>query len=102
MFSIGPTVAFRATAVLKIQRTTDRAAIVLTISGRLDGANVGQLCQLIDAEPTGEVVVLDLTDLILADRDVVRLLRDFEVGDRIVLRNCPAYIRSWMAAEDIQ
>ena len=36
--------------MLKIQRTTDRAAIVLTISGRLDAANVGQLCQLIDAE----------------------------------------------------
>ena len=67
--------------MLKIQRTTDRAAIVLTISGRLDAANVGQLCQLIDAEPTGEVVVLDLTDLILADRDVVRLLREFEARD---------------------
>ena len=88
--------------MLKIQRTTDRAAIVLTISGRLDAANVGQLCQLIDAEPTGEVVVLDLTDLVLADRDVVRLLREFEARGRIVLRNCPAYIRIWMAAEDIQ
>ena len=86
--------------MLKIQRTTDRAAIVLTISGRLDGANVGQLCQLIDTEPTGEVVVLDLTDLILADRDVVRLLRDFEARDRIVLRNCPAYIRIWMSADE--
>ena len=88
--------------MLKIQRTVDRTAVVLTVSGRLDVANVGQLCQLIDTEPTDEVIVLDLTDLILADRDVVRLLRDFEARDRIVLRNCPAYIRSWMSAEDIQ
>ena len=88
--------------MLKIQRTVDRTAVVLTVSGRLDVANVGQLCQLIDAEPTGEVVVLDLTDLVLADRAVVRLLREFEERRRIVLRNCPAYIRIWMAAEDIQ
>ena len=86
--------------MLKIQRTTDRAAIVLTISGRLEATNVGQLCQMIDAEPTGEVVVLDLTDLVLADGDVVRLLREFESRDRIVLRNCPAYIRIWMVADE--
>ena len=86
--------------MLKIQRTTDRAAIVLTVSGRLDAENVGELCQLLDAIPAGAVVVLDLTDLVLADRDVVRLLREFEAGERIVLRNCPAYIRIWMAADE--
>ena len=48
----------------------------------------------------GAVVVLDLTDLVLADRDAVRYLRDYETGGRIVLRNCPAYIRAWMAADE--
>ena len=72
--------------------------VVFTVSGRLDAENVGELCQLIDAEPRIAVVVLDLTDLVLADRDAVRLLRDCETGERIVLRNCPAYIRVWMAA----
>jgi len=38
--------------------------------------------------------------LVLADRDAVRYLRDYETGGRIVLRNCPAYIRGWMAAEE--
>jgi anti-anti-sigma regulatory factor len=88
--------------MLKIQRTTDRAAFVLTVSGRLDAENVCELCGSLDAIPDGAAVVLDLTDLVLADRDVVRLLRKLEAGDRIVLRNCPAFIRSWMAAEDIQ
>ena len=85
--------------LLKIQRTMDRT-VVLTVSGRLDAENVGELCQLIDAEPAGAVVLLDLTDLVLADRDAVRLLRDCETGERLVLRNCPAYVRAWMAAEN--
>ena len=86
-------------ALLKIQRTMDRTA-VFTVSGRLVTENVSELCQLIDAEPANEVVVLDLTDLVLADRDAIRCLRECDTGDRIVLRNSPAYIRGWMAAEE--
>ena len=86
-------------ALLKIQRTMDRT-VVFTVSGRLDAENVSELCQLIDAEPAGAAVVLDFTDVVLADRDAIRYLRDCETGDRIVLRNCPAYIRAWMAAEE--
>ena len=85
-------------ALLKIQRTMDRTA-VFTVSGRLDAENASELCQLIDAEPTGAVVVLDFTDLVLADRDAIRYLRDCETGDRVVLRNCPEYVRVWMTAE---
>ena len=85
--------------LLKIQRTMDRT-VVFTVSGRLDAENVGELCKLIDAEPAGAVVVLDLTDLVLADRDAVRFLRDCETGERIALRNCPAFIRVWMAAQE--
>jgi len=85
--------------LLKIQRTMDRT-VVFTVSGRLDAENVSELCQLIDAEPAGAAVVLDFTDVVLADRDAIRYLRDCETGDRIVLRNCPAYIRAWMAAEE--
>jgi anti-anti-sigma regulatory factor len=88
--------------MLKIQRTTDRAAIVLTVSGRLDADNVNQLSQLIAAESEGEALVLDLMDLVLADRDVVCLLRELEARERVVLRNCPAYIRTWMAGEHNQ
>ncbi len=88
--------------LLKIQRRTDRTTIVFTVSGRLDADNVSELCASLDTIPGGIAVVLDLTDLVLADRDVVRLLREFEAAERIVLRNCPAYIRSWMAAEDVQ
>jgi hypothetical protein len=45
--------------------------------------------------------VLDLRDVVLVDRDVVRFLRACEVGG-IALRNCPPYIRDWIAREDEQ
>ena len=99
-FSIGPVVASRAIVpLLKIQRTMDQTA-VFRVSGRLDGENVRELCQLIDAEPPGTPVVVDLTDLVLADRDAIRYLRDCESGDRVVLRNCPEYVRVWMSADE--
>ena len=74
--------------------------VVFMVSGRLDGENVRELCQLIDAEPPGTPVVVDLTDLVLADRDAIRYLRDCETADRIVLHHCPSYVRVWMASEE--
>jgi anti-anti-sigma regulatory factor len=87
--------------MLKIRRTSDRAAIVLTVCGRLDADNVSELRQSLDAAPSGEVVVLDLADLVLADREAVRFLGEHEAGGRVVLRNCPAYIRRWLTGDDL-
>ena len=87
--------------MLKIHRASGRT-VVFTVSGQLDSDNVNELCQVVDAEPAGGVIVLDLSDLVLADRDAVRILRQYEVRGRVVLRNCPAYIRTWMAGEDDQ
>ena len=84
--------------MLKIHRTSGRT-LVLTISGQLDADNVSELCQLVDAEPAGGVLVLDLTDLVLADRNAVHLLHQYEASGRVVLRNCPAYVRTWMDGE---
>ena len=75
---------------------------VLTVSGRLDAENVSELRQSLDTVPAGEAVVLDLADLVLADREAIRFLGDREACGHIVLRNCPAYIRTWMAGEDIR
>jgi hypothetical protein len=63
--------------MLRIHRTSGRT-VVFTISGKLAADTMEQLYQLIDAEPTGSVLVLDLTDLVLADRDAVRFLREQE------------------------
>ena len=87
--------------MLKIHRTSGRT-VVFRVSGQLDSDNVNELCQVVDAEPAGGVLVLDLADLVLADRDAVRILRQYEVRGRVVLRNCPAYVRTWMAGEHDQ
>ena len=87
--------------MLKIHRTSGRT-VLFTVSGQLDADNVNELCQVVDAEPAGGVLVLDLTDLVLADRDAVRVLRHYEARERVVLRNCPAYVRTWMACEHDQ
>ena len=87
--------------MLKIHRTSGRT-VVFRISGQLHAANVNELCQLVDAEPASGVLVLDLTDLVLADREAVRFLREYEAQQRVVLRNCPAYVRTWMTGENDQ
>jgi hypothetical protein len=84
--------------MLKIHRTSGRK-VVFTVSGHLDSDNVNELCQVVDAERAGGVLVLDLTDLVLADRDAVLFLREYEARGRVALRNCPAYVRRWMADE---
>ena len=86
--------------MLKIQRTAN-GDVVFTVSGRLQADNVSELSALLAAEQGGRTRVLDLKDLVLVDGDAVRFLRACE-ADGIVVRNCPPYIRAWMAREGEQ
>ena len=81
----------------KIQRRGN-GEIVFTVSGRLKAGNESELSALLTAEPTDRPLVLDLKDVVLVDREIVRYLRDCE-ADGIELRNCPPYIRAWIAQE---
>ena len=84
--------------MLKIQRTAN-GEVVLTLSGRLRADNVGELLAVLAAEPAERIVALDLKDVVLVDRDVIRLLRARE-REGVVLRNCPAYVREWITREE--
>jgi len=84
--------------MLKVQRTAD-GDVVFTVSGRLEANNVNELSALLAAEAPGRTIVLDLKDVVLVDRDVVRFLRAREENG-IALRNCPLYIREWIAREE--
>ena len=86
--------------MLKIQRTAN-GDVVFTVSGRLGADNAIELSAVLAAESTGRALVLDLKDLVLVDRDTVRFLRACE-GNGITLRNCPPYIRAWIAREEEQ
>jgi hypothetical protein len=83
--------------MLKIQRTAN-GDVVFTVSGRLVSDNVSELSALLAAEQGGRTRALDLKDVVRVDGDVIRFLRAC-VNDGIVLRNCPPYIRGWMARE---
>ena len=67
-----------------------------TLSGRMEAEGVSELKALFDTDY--RIIVLDLRDVRLADRDAVRFLRDCEARG-MKLENCPAYVREWMDRE---
>jgi hypothetical protein len=73
--------------------------VVLCISGRISGAEVDMLRDLLGQERGA--VAIDLKDVLLVDREAVKLLV-FSEANGIELRNCPAYIREWVARETVQ
>jgi anti-anti-sigma regulatory factor len=83
--------------MLRIQRTAN-GEVLFTLSGRIDAENLGELEALIGSEPKNTRIVLDLKDLTLVDRDAVSFLERCE-SDSIKLKNCPPYIREWIARE---
>jgi len=70
--------------------------VVFRVSGRIHGEHVDTLRELAGRETGG--VAIDLREVILVDREAVRLLALSEANG-IGLRNCPAYIREWVARE---
>jgi anti-anti-sigma regulatory factor len=83
--------------MLRIQREAN-GEVVLRISGRLDGTSLAELKNLIGSEGAGRRVVLDLRELTLVDHEAVGFLREFD-SDGVTLRNCPPYIREWIARQ---
>ena len=73
--------------------------VILRVSGRIHGEHVDTLRELVGRETGG--VAIDLREVILVDREAVRLLALSE-ADGIGLRNVPAYIREWVARERIR
>jgi len=70
--------------------------VVLRVSGRIHAEDVVMLRELLGRQK-GRVAI-DLKEVILVDREGVRLLADSEANG-IALRNCPAYLREWVARE---
>jgi anti-anti-sigma regulatory factor len=86
--------------MLKITRAAN-GEVVFRVSGRLDAENLAELKTLLNSEPSGRRITLDLRELTLVDQDAVRFLERCEAGE-IQLKNCPAYIREWITREQSQ
>jgi hypothetical protein len=83
--------------MLKIQRTAN-GDVVFAVSGRLSADSLCELSDLLAMETSARKVTLELSDLVLVDHDSVCFLRSCE-DKGIELRNCPQYIRTWMASD---
>jgi hypothetical protein len=81
---------------LKIQRHDDANSTVFVLRGRIQADHIKELQKLLDSGMAGRLIVLDLKEVRLVDRDVVAFLARCEsVG--VTLKNCPEYIREWIS-----
>ena len=81
----------------RIERlVTGEGLVVLHVSGRIHTEHVDTLRELVERERGG--VAIDLKDVLLVDRDAVKLLALRE-SNGAELRNCSAYIREWVTRE---
>ena len=70
--------------------------VVLFISGRITGEHVDLLRGVLEEESDG--FAIDLKNILLVDREAVKLLALSEAHGT-ELRNCPPYIREWVMRE---
>ena len=64
----------------------------------MEASHIAQLKDLIELQPADRLIVVDLNEVKLADRDAVIFLGDCEAAG-VTLLNCPAFIREWIARE---
>ena len=77
-------------------RRTGNGRVLFTLSGRIETTeDIKQLQQLLDAETSGQQLILDLRDVTLVNQDAVEFLCHCEAGG-INLDNCPLHVRRWI------
>jgi hypothetical protein len=71
---------------------------VFVLSGRIEKLAMDELRRLFELQKDHHDIVLDLKDVGVINRDVVRFLVRCE-ADGVKLENCASYIREWMERE---
>jgi len=90
----------RAAVTLRIdRREAEEGGVILSLSGRITRQGLDMLESMLGREKGP--VAIDLKGVLLLDGDAVQLLSVSEVRG-IELRNCPAYVREWIARERAQ
>ena len=68
------------------------------LSGRIEKEAIAELRRLFESQTDYRDIVLDLKDVSVIDREVMRFLARCE-ADGVKLENCASYIREWMERE---
>jgi anti-anti-sigma regulatory factor len=77
----------------KIERViTPSGSVVLRVIGRIDGAHVEALRELMEEEKVTKGLAIDLTEVTLVSREAVEALVQAEANG-IELKKCPTYVR---------
>jgi pyruvate-formate lyase-activating enzyme len=71
---------------------------VFMLSGHVETQAIAELRRLFDVQADLHDVVVDLKEVTLVDREVMRFLMRCE-ADGVKLENCTPYIREWMERE---
>jgi hypothetical protein len=71
---------------------------VFILSGRIEKEAIDELRRLFEFQADCREIILDLRDVSIIDRDVMRFFVRCE-ADGVQLENCPSYIREWMERE---
>jgi hypothetical protein len=83
---------------LRIDRSAESEWVVFTLSGRIRVHMIQDLHELVRSAPPDHGVVLDLKEVQLVDRDVVRFLAQIEKNGAMLM-HCSAFIREWISQE---
>ena len=81
---------------MRIDTTIEDHVVTLHLSGRMSSEHLEEMRNEIRARRG--TVVLDLDQVTLVDVEVVRFLKAAE-REGVELRNCPPFIREWIARE---
>jgi len=71
---------------------------VFTLSGRIEEQAIAELKRLFESQTDRRDLVLDLKDVGVIDREVMRFFVRCE-EDGVKFENCARYIREWMERE---
>jgi hypothetical protein len=82
----------------RIETATRATVTVFILSGRFEKHAIAELRRLFEVQTDDREIVLDLKDVGVIDREVMRFFVRCE-ADGVNLENCPSYIREWMERE---
>jgi hypothetical protein len=82
----------------RIETATRGRITVFRLCGRIEKQAIAELSRLFEFQTDYRDIVLDLKEVGVVDREVMRFFMSCEMDD-VKLENCTPYIREWMERE---
>ncbi|PYS20124.1 MAG: hypothetical protein DMG11_30520, partial [Acidobacteria bacterium] len=92
----GYSVAFSCSVAFRIEIAMQGNVKVFILSGQIQKEALAELTNLFELETDYRGIVVDLKEVSLVSREVMRFLARSQT-DGVKLENCPPYIREWMS-----